>query len=166
MKRKLSIVFLVQAGVIAALYAGLTIAFHPISYGPLQVRIAEALTVLPFLLPAAIPGLTLGCAIANLFGPFGMLDVVVGSFLTLIAALITAKVPRPWLAPLPPILVNAVGLSFYLPTMTGIPFIGGVPYLSTFLAVAVGQAVACYLIGYPLLVAELRRRAHREINTN
>jgi uncharacterized membrane protein len=130
------------------------------------VRISEALTVLPFLIPAAIPGLTLGCAIANLFGPFGPIDVIVGSTLTLIAALLTARVPRPWMAPLPPILVNAVGLSFYLPTMTAIPFLGGIPYLSTFLAVGIGQAVACYLVGYPLLMVLLRRRLQRGGNTH
>ncbi|MFC1683226.1 QueT transporter family protein [Candidatus Zixiibacteriota bacterium] len=158
MTRRLNIRFLARTGIIAALYAGLTLAFHPISYGPLQVRISEALTVLPFLIPAAIPGLTLGCALANIFGPFGLVDVLVGSFLTLIAALLTARIRRPSLAPLPPILINAVGLSFYLPTMAGLPFIGGVPYLSTFLAVSIGQTVACYFLGYPLLMILLRRR--------
>jgi uncharacterized membrane protein len=166
MKIKLTPLFLTRVGIIAALYAGLTVVFHPISYGPLQIRISEALTVLPFLFPAAIPGLTLGCAIANFFGPFGLLDVVVGSCLTLIAALLTARAARPWLAPLPPILVNAVGLSFYLPTMTGVPFIGGIPYLSTFLAVGIGQAVACYLLGYPLLMVLLRRQMQRHGNTH
>jgi len=165
MKKRLTTLFLVRVGLIAALYTSLTVAFHPISYGPLQVRISEALTVLPFLMPAAIPGLVLGCALANLFGPFGLIDVVVGSSLTLFAALLTARVPRPWLAPLPPILVNAVGLSFYLPTMTGIPLIGGIPYLSTFLAVGIGQTVACYILGYPLLVVLLRRRARGKGNT-
>ena len=166
MRIKLTPRFLAQVGVVAALYAGLTIAFHPISYGPLQVRISEALTVLPFLFPAAIPGLALGCAIANLFGPFGLIDVVVGSSLTLVAALLTARMPRPWLAPLPPILVNAVGLSFYLPTMAGLPVIGGIPYLSTFLAVGIGQTVACYLLGYPLLLVLLNRRIRRDRNTH
>jgi len=166
MKKKMTVRFLARTGIIAALYAGLTIAFHPISYGPLQLRISEALTVLPFLFPAAIPGLTLGCAIANIFGPFGLLDVVVGSLLTLIAALLTSRARRPWLAPLPPILVNAVGLSFYLPTMTGIPLIGGIPYLSTFLAVGIGQAVACYLLGYPLLIVLLRIRGRQDGNSH
>jgi uncharacterized membrane protein len=149
--------YLARMGIIAGLYAGLTVAFGFISYGPLQVRIAEALTVVPFLWPAAVPGLTIGCAIANLFGPFGMVDVIVGSLLTLIAALLTARMPRPWMAPLPPILVNAVGLSFYLPTMTGVPLLGGIPYLSTFIAVGVGQAIACYGLGYPLLLVLQRK---------
>lgn len=165
MKIKLTPRFLAQVGIVAGLYAGLTIAFHPISYGPLQVRISEALTVLPFLFPAAIPGLALGCAIANLFGPFGLIDVVVGSSLTLMAALLTARMPRPWLAPVPPILVNAAGLSFYLPTMAGLPLIGGIPYLSTFLAVGIGQTVACYLLGYPLLLVLLSSRIRRDRNT-
>jgi uncharacterized membrane protein len=157
--------YLTQMGIIAGLYTGLTVAFGFISYGPLQVRIAEALTVLPFLLPAAIPGLMLGCAIANLFGPFGVIDVVVGSSLTLVAALLTARVPHPWMAPLPPILVNAVGLSFYLPTLTGLPVIGGVPYLATFFTIGIGQALACYGLGYPLLLFLLRRRFGSRGNT-
>jgi uncharacterized membrane protein len=153
-------------GIIAGLYAGLTIVLGFISYGPVQIRVAEALTVLPFLFPAAIPGLTLGCAIANLFGPFGFIDVIVGSSLTLVAALLTARMPRPWMAPLPPILINAAGLSFYLPTLTGLPIIGGIPYLATFVTVGIGQALACYGLGYPLLAYLLRIRFRDRANTH
>lgn len=156
MERRFNSRYLARMGIIAGLYFAVTVAFGSFAYGPLQVRISEALTVLPFLWPAAIPGLTIGCALANLFGPFGMVDVIVGSLLTLIAALLTARMPRLWMAPLPPILVNAVGLSFYLPTMTGIPLLGGIPFVSTFIAVGIGQTVACYGLGYPLLMA-LRR---------
>jgi uncharacterized membrane protein len=159
MSKRFTIRYLVQMGVIAALYSAVTVAFGSFAYGPVQVRISEALTVLPFLWPAAIPGLTIGCAVANLFGPFGMVDVIIGSLLTLTAALLTARMPRPWMAPLPPILINAVGLSFYLPTMTGIPFLGGIPYLSTFIAVGIGQSIACYGLGYPLLL--IVRRTYR-----
>lgn len=159
MSKRFTIRYLVQMGVIAALYSAVTVAFGSFAYGPVQVRISEALTVLPFLWPAAIPGLTIGCAVANLFGPFGMVDVIIGSLLTLTAALLTARMPRPWMAPLPPILINAVGLSFYLPTMTGITFLGGIPYLSTFIAVGIGQSIACYGLGYPLLL--IVRRTYR-----
>jgi len=158
MPKNFNLRYLARMAVIAALYLVVTVTFGFISYGPLQVRISEALTVLPFVWPAAIPGLTIGCALSNLVGPFGMVDVIVGSLLTLTAALLTARMPRPWMAPLPPILVNAVGLSFYLPTMTGIPFLGGIPYISTFVAVGIGQSVACYGLGYPLLLILRRTR--------
>ena len=160
MAKRLTSRYLARMGIIAGLYFALTIVFGSFAYGPIQVRISEALTVLPFLWPAAIPGLTIGCAAANLFGPFGMVDVIVGSLLTLTAALLTARMPRPWMAPLPPILVNAAGLAFYLPTMTGIPLLGGIPYLSTFIAVGIGQSAACYGLGYPLLMILRRTRSN------
>jgi len=152
MTKRINSRYLARMGIIAGLYFALTVAFGSFAYGPVQVRISEALTVLPFLWPAAIPGLTIGCALANLFGPFGMMDVIVGSLLTLVAALLTTRMPRTWMAPLPPILINAAGLSFYLPTMTGIPLLGGIPYVSTFIAVGIGQTIACYGLGYPLLL--------------
>jgi uncharacterized membrane protein len=81
-----------MAGLIAAVYAVLTAALAPISFGVYQVRIAEALTVLPFLTPAAIPGLFIGCLIGNLFGGLGWLDIVFGSTITLLAALATRAI--------------------------------------------------------------------------
>ncbi len=70
---------LAVSGLVAAAYAVVTILFAPISYGHIQVRISEALTVLPFLFPQAVPGLFIGCLIANFAGGFGILDVVLGS---------------------------------------------------------------------------------------
>ena len=75
-----------QGAVIAALYVVLTLVFAPISFGPVQVRIAEALCILPMFTPAAIPGLFIGCLIANLIGGGIMLDVIFGSIATLIGA--------------------------------------------------------------------------------
>ncbi|MGL4483633.1 MAG: QueT transporter family protein, partial [Anaerovoracaceae bacterium] len=95
--------FLLQAAIIAAIYAALTIALAPISYGPMQVRIAEALTVLPAITPAAIPGLFIGCALANILGPYGALDIILGSTASLIAAVSSYLLrSKPWLVPLPP----------------------------------------------------------------
>lgn len=82
------------AGLVAALYTVLSLAFAPISFGVYQVRIAEALTVLPFLHPAAIPGLYIGCLLANVFGNVGWLDIVIGPLLTLVAALLTRGAGR------------------------------------------------------------------------
>ena len=98
------------AAAVAALYALLTYfgSIFGLTYGPVQFRFAEALCVLPFLFPTAAPGLFVGCLIANLLSPYGLVDVVCGSAATLIAALITARVRHRWLAPLPAVLSNGV----------------------------------------------------------
>lgn len=137
---------LVQGGAIAALYAGLTLAFAPIGFGPLQLRVAEALTVLPFFTPAAIPGLFVGCAVANLFSPFGIVDVIAGSVATLLAALVTWKIKNRWLAPLPSVVFNSIIVGTVVGTMEGLPL------WMTMLQVAGGQALACYALGLPLLL--------------
>lgn len=140
--------FLVQAAVIAAIYAVLTLVFAPISFGAemVQVRISEALTILPFFTPAAIPGLFIGCMIANLFSPIGPLDVVVGSLASLLAAYLTYKMPRRILAPLPPVVVNALAIGALL------HYVLGFPLVLSMAAVAAGQIIACYGLGYPLLL--------------
>ncbi|RKX27801.1 MAG: hypothetical protein DRP45_00130 [Candidatus Zixiibacteriota bacterium] len=90
--RPLSIREIAQAGLIAAAYAVLCLVFAPISFAVYQVRVAEALTVLPFLTRAAIPGLFIGCLLANWFGGMGWQDIVFGSLITLIAAILTRLV--------------------------------------------------------------------------
>ncbi len=139
--------FMVHAALLAAVYVVLTVAFAPISYGPVQVRISEMLTVLPFLTPAAIPGLFVGAMVANAYGGLGILDVVVGSSATLIAALLTYRMRRKVLAPLPPVLVNAVVIGIML------AYLFQLPLLPTIVYVGLGQVVACYGLGYPFLLA-------------
>ena len=91
-----------QGAVIAALYVVLTMVFAPISFGPVQVRIAEALCIMPMFTPAAIPGLFIGCLIANLIGGGIMLDVIFGSLATLIGAVLGYMLRKNrWLVPLP-----------------------------------------------------------------
>ena len=75
------------SAMIAAIYAALTMALPMLSYGPVQLRFSEALTVLPFFFPQAIPGLFLGCAISNILSAYGIVDVIFGSLATLLAAL-------------------------------------------------------------------------------
>ena len=89
MSNKINIRKIAFAGIVAAIYAALTLALAPISYGNVQFRIAEALTVLPFFFPITLPGLFIGCIIANLFSPYGLLDVVAGSTASLLAGLCT-----------------------------------------------------------------------------
>lgn len=137
--------FIVEAAIIAAMYAVLTILI-PGGSGQIQIRVSEALTVLPFFTPAAIPGLFLGCLISNVFVGAGIYDIIFGSLATLIAALLTWKMPLKQLAPLPPIIVNAVVVAGVLKLSIAAPF------LVTMGFVALGEIVACYLLGYPLLL--------------
>lgn len=138
------ILYLTKAGVIAALYAVLTVAFAPMSYGPVQVRISEALTVLPFLIPEAVPGLFLGCALANFFGEFGLLDVVFGSAATLIAAFLSSRMKTIALASIPPVVINMLIVGGYLSVITKMPFLYAALYIG------IGQAVSCMALGIPL----------------
>ena len=97
---------LALAGLIGAAYAAATLLLAPLSYGPVQIRVAEALTTLPYLFPQAVPGLFIGCLIANLAGGYGVVDAVLGSGATLAAALLSARAPNAWLASLPPVVIN------------------------------------------------------------
>ena len=137
------------SALIAALYAALTLAFQPISYGAVQFRISEALTLLPVLFPQAVPGLTLGCLISNLFNPMGatVYDVVFGTLATMIAALLTWRMRASvWLRALPPVLCNAVIVGLVLTYAYGIDML----WLNM-LTVGLGEAVVCYLLGVPMV---------------
>lgn len=143
--------FLTQAAMIAAIYVVLVEVFKPFSYGIMQVRVAEMLTVLPYFTPAAVPGLTIGVLVSNALGPNGMLDIIFGTLATLIAAYLTYKTRKKILAPLPPVLVNAVIVGIMLhyiflgtPDETALHIIMG--------WVALGQIIACYGLGYPLML--------------
>ena len=157
---------LATAGVIAALYAVLAYfaSIFGIAYGPIQCRFSEALCVLPFLFPAATPGLFVGCLVANLLSPYGALDIIFGSLATLLAAVWTQHTHHKWLAPLPPVLCNAVivgaVISFQQTGFTG-AFAGA--YVYNAVTVGVGEAIACYVLGGVLLtvlpkVPALRRQ--------
>ncbi|MGE5561236.1 MAG: QueT transporter family protein [Chloroflexota bacterium] len=153
--------YLAKVAVIAALYAALTLALAPISYGALQFRVSEALTVLPFITPAAIPGLTIGCIIANMLGPgLGIVDIVFGSLATLIAALLTWRSRKVWLAPLPPVVANGIIIGIL------INYVFKAPLLPSMASVAFGELVVCYLLGYPLLLLIGRNRALRDLLTD
>jgi uncharacterized membrane protein len=145
-KESMRIKYMMRVALIAALYVVITIVFAPISYLMVQVRVSEALTILPFIFPESILGLFLGCLIANIYGGLGFVDIVFGSLATLIAAYLTSKVPSKFLAPLPPILVNAVIVSFILNYMIEAPIVLSMLY------VGCGQFVSCYLLGLPLLL--------------
>ena len=112
---KSTALFVSQGAIIAAMYVALTLIFAPISYGAVQVRIAEALTILPLFTPAAIPGLFIGCIIANGIGGGIILDVVFGSLATLIGAIGGYLLRKNrWLVPIPAIVSNSVIVPFVL----------------------------------------------------
>lgn len=139
--------YLIQAAVIGAIYAALTIVLAPFSYGPVQVRAAEALTVLPAFTPAAVPGLFIGCFVSNLISPYGAIDMICGSAATLVAAFLSFKLrERSLLVPLPPILVNGILIGGMLHFAYGIPKLW-----ACIVWIALGQAVSCYILGLPLM---------------
>ena len=141
------------AGIIAAIYAALTLLLPIPQYGGIQFRVAEAMTVLPFLFPAATPGLFVGCVIANLFSPYP-LDVVCGSAATLIACLLTQRMPNRWLASLPPVVCNMgiVGAEIaWFEAGFGPGF--GAAYAFNALTVGLGELAACLILGQLLLSA-------------
>lgn len=152
--RKFDTKQLTLAAVVAALYAVLTYtgAAFGLSFLPTQFRVAEALCVLPFLFPGTAPGLFVGCLIANLLSPFGLIDVVFGSLATLIAAFATTKMPNKWLAPLPAVVSNGVIVGAMLAWYEAGFGPGFWPLFAVNgLWVAVGEFGACYVLGMLLL---------------
>lgn len=153
--RKFSTKDLTLAAMVAALYAVMSYFgnIFGLTFGPIQLRFAEALTVLPFLFPATVPGLFVGCLITNLLSPFGPLDVVVGSLATLLAAVWTTKMPNRWLAPLPPVICNAVLVGFTISWAEAGGFTAALPaaWLYNGLTVGIGELGACYVLGLLLL---------------
>lgn len=136
---------LVRGALIAAIYTVLCIALQPISYGAVQLRVAEALTVLPILYKEAIPGIFLGVFLANVFGGLGLADIVFGSFTSLAAAYLTWRFRRSFAAYLFPIVLNGVIISIYLHA------IANLPYWITVISIAGSQAIVIFALGYPLI---------------
>ncbi len=148
---------LASGAMIAALYAVLTVAMAPISYGPVQLRVSEALTLLPWYLPEAVPGLFVGCVVANFFGGYGLVDMVAGSCATLIAAILTRRAHKLWLAALPPVLANMLIIGTMLHLLIDVPLV------MTCVYVGLGEACACYILGVPLMkILERRGMLRRE----
>lgn len=146
--------YVVQAAMIAAIYVVLVIIFNYWSYGVIQFRIAEALTILPYFTPAAIPGLFVGCFIANLMGGAVVADLIFGSLATLIGAagsyLIGKYVPKKagkWMVGIPPIIANMLIIPFVLKWGYGMP--EGIPYMM--FTIGVSEFIVCGIIGEVLL---------------
>ena len=149
-KKKFGVRELVQGAIIAAIYALLTIFLAPISSGLIQCRVSEAMCILPYFTFSAVPGLFIGCLLANLLTGMAAYDVVFGSLATLLAAYLTYalrnKVPK-YLAPMPSVVVNALVVGWLLTSIYGfeVSFWVAAGY------VAIGQAIACFALGLPLM---------------
>lgn len=145
---------LTLAALVGALYAMLSYfgSFFGLTFGVVQCRVAEALCVLPFLYPCTVPGLFVGCLIANLLSPVGPLDILFGSLATLLAAWWTRHMPNRWLAPFPPVLCNGViigGILAWYEVGFGPGF--WAMWLFNGVTVAMGELLACYGLGLLLL---------------
>lgn len=164
MKKTMS--YTVTAAMIAAIYAVLTVVISPIAFGPLQLRISEAMVLFATVTPAAIPGLTVGCALANLSSPYGLLDILGGAAASLLASLFAYLVRKirikniPWLAPLGAVLFNGLIVGMIIKITSG----SEVLYWAVTGEVALGEMASCYLLGIPLWLAMEKSGLNRRLS--
>lgn len=159
MKRNSNIMSLVTAAMIAALYVVLSFAVRlfGLDSGAIQVRVSEALTILPYFTPAAIPGLTIGCLLFNLLSGAAILDVIFGTLATSIGAvgsLFIGKAAKKvnwikYLVPVPPILANAFIVPWILKTAYGLAD----AYWYLVATVGIGEVISCGVLGLMLMTA-------------
>ncbi|MDY6323971.1 MAG: QueT transporter family protein [Catonella sp.] len=150
--RNKKVLYIAQAGIIAAIYVVLTAlaAGFDLASGAIQVRFSEVLTVMPYFTPAGIPGVTLGCLIANIVTGSAMPDVVFGTLATLLGALGTYALRKNrWIAPIPPIVANAVIIPFVLRFAYHIE--GSLLFFAA--TVGAGEVITCYIFGQILISA-------------
>ncbi len=153
--RDKKVLFITQAAAIAAIYVVLTLVFAPISFGQVQVRISEILTILPFFTPAAIPGLFIGCMIANVFGGAIVVDIIFGSIATLLGAVGSYLLRKnKWFVPLPPIIANTLIVPMVLRYGYGIDL----PLVILMASIALGELISCYGGGMLLLTVLQKNR--------
>ncbi len=148
--KKSNVLFLTQAALIAALYVVLTLIAHSLglSNQAIQVRFSEALTILPFFTPAAIPGLFIGCLLSNILTGAIIWDILFGSLATLIGAIGTYLLRKyKWMTPLPPIVANTLIVPFVLAFAYQAE--GTIPFFM--LTVGIGEVISCGILGMLLL---------------
>lgn len=155
--KNLNVLFMAQAAMIAAIYVVITLVFAPFSYGEVQIRLSEALTILPIFTPAAIPGLFIGCLISNILGGCILPDIIFGSLATLLGAVFTyiLRNQSKYLAPVPPIIANMLIVPFVLRFGYQVPL--PIPFMM--LTVGIGEVISCGLLGMVLYTALNKYRA-------
>ena len=157
--------YITQAALIAAIYTVLTMiaAGFDLASGAIQVRFSEALTIMPFFTPAAIPGLTLGCLLSNILTGCALPDIIFGTLATLLGALGSyALRSNRFLCAIPPIVSNALIIPFILAYAYHIP--GGIPFFM--LTVGLGELISCMGLGQLLLQVLLPFRGRLFDNIN
>ena len=143
-----NLTFFTQAAMIATIYIVLTFAFQAISFGEVQLRIAEALVILPYFTPAAVPGLFVGCLLGNFLSGAILPDTIFGALATLIGACGTYLLRKQkWLAPVPPIIANTIIVPLVLRFAYGI----NLPFLLLALSIFGGEFLSCGVLGMLLL---------------
>ena len=162
----MNIRYLTKASLIAAIYLVLVLLqalpfpMANLTFGPVQLRIAEGLTLLPLVESAAVPGLFIGVLLANFllapYSGFGLVDIIGGSLVTLIAAYLTSKAKNKYIGMLPPILLNGVIVSIWVSYFTRIP------YLYTVLGITAGELVSVSLFGSLILYVYEKASKYRE----
>jgi uncharacterized membrane protein len=154
-RNKTAALWLAQGAAVAALYVVLTLIFAPISFGSVQFRIAEILTILPLFTPAAVPGLFVGCLLGNILGGAIIWDIVFGSLATLIGAALGYLLRfNRWLVPIPTVIANAL----IIPWVLRYGYAIQVPILLQIAYVAAGEILGCYILGELLATVLLKRR--------
>ena len=157
--RNSKVLFIVQAALIAALYVVLTLVINTfnLASGAIQVRISEALTILPFFTPAAIPGVTIGCLLANLITGASIFDIVFGSLATLLGGIGTYLLRKhKFLCTLPPVIANVLIIPWVLRYAYGLIWMWNGKDLSIpfyMLTVGAGEVICCCVLGSILLNA-------------
>ena len=153
------VLYLTYAAMIAALYVVLTMLANAfgLANGSIQLRFSEALTILPYFTPAAIPGLFVGCLISNVASGAALPDIIFGSMATLLGAIGTYALRRQnkWFSPLSPILANTIIIPFVLKYAYGI-----IPIWFSVITVAIGEILSCGVLGMLLLFSLSRYRRH------
>ncbi|MBN2287523.1 MAG: QueT transporter family protein [Tissierellales bacterium] len=158
--KKSTINYMVRNALMAALYVAITLAFQYISYGQIQFRISELLVLIVFIDPSYIPGLTLGCAVANLFSPLGIIDVIFGTTATFIALIFIAYISNKlgnglkalFIASLAPVITNGIiiGLQLY--------YMFDLPLLPSIFFVSIGEFVVVSIVGVVLFKSLIERK--------
>ena len=135
---------LAEGAMIAALYVVLTLVFAPISFGPVQMRIAEMLTIMPLFTSAAIPGLFVGCLLGNIIGGAIIPDIIFGSLATLIGAVFGYMLrSNRWLVPIPAVISNTLIVPFVLKYGYGVD----IPIIFIMIYILAGEIAGCYVLG-------------------
>jgi len=143
-----------KAGLIAAIYVVLVaiqIPFGNLAFGPIQLRFAEGLTLLPLVESAAVPGIFIGCLVSNIIlssvSGFGLIDIIGGSLITLVAAYLTSKMPNKYLGIVPPVVLNGLIVSIWVSYFTKIS------YWITVLGISIGELISAAVFGNIILIA-------------